>query len=276
MREDRPHLSRPSDSPTRHDQLLKTVLWTFFPELIDLVEPELARRLDPEGLESLDKELFTDLPQGRRREVDLLVRASLKDGAPRLVLVHVEIEGEFRSSHRVRMLNYYLQIRGRFPREPVLPIAIYLKGGPTGHEILNCVENVAGFEVLRFRFHGLGLSQEFAENHLDRANTLGWALASLMRSQRFQPAEQKLECLRRIASAGLDEARSYLLANIVETYLVLTGAEEERYKRKLTSELYEEVQIMQLTWKRSTTTAGTARVKSRVPGGLWSESSRHG
>ena len=237
------------DEPTRHDQLLKTVLWNFFPELIELVEPELARRLDTSRMESLDKELFTDLPQGRRREVDLLVRAPLVDGTPRLVLVHVEIEAEFRKQHIDRMLRYYLQIRGRFPDEPVLPIAVYLKGGPIGQEVLDSVESIVGFEVLHFRYHAMGLSQDLAETYLDRPNVLGWALAALMRSERFRPEEQKLECLRRIATSDLDEARTYLLANIVETYLELTEPEEERYNKELATGSYEEVKTMQLTWE---------------------------
>lgn len=66
--------------PIPHDQLIKTLLETFFPELLDLVVPELADKIDPDGLETLDKETFTDLPRGRRREVDLLVRAPLHDG----------------------------------------------------------------------------------------------------------------------------------------------------------------------------------------------------
>ena len=244
---DSPPESRPL--PTPHDQLLKTVLWSFFPELIALVDPNLARRVDPTRLESLDKELFTDLPQGRRREVDLLVRARLRDGRPRLVLVHVEIETEFRKRHAARMLRYYFQIRSRFPDESVLPIALYLEGGPAGHRVLGESDRVAGFEVLRFRYHAIGLSQELAETHLDRSNALGWALAALMKSKRYSPAEHKLECLRRIATAGLDEARSFLLANIVETYLDLTGFEAEQYNRRLAEETYGEIRSMQLTWE---------------------------
>ena len=236
-------------SPTRHDQLLKTVLATFFQDLVDLVDPELAREIESDSLEHLDKEVFTDLPEGKRREVDLLVRARLRSGTDRLVLVHVEIESAYRSTHPARMARYFYQIRGRHPEEPVLPIAVYLRGGPVGHEIRTWSDVIADFEVVRFRYHALGLKRDLAEHHLERPNPLGWALASLMKSDRFRPAEHKLECLRRIAGAGFDEARKFLLVNLVETYLELTGDEWERYNRSLANEANEEVRAMQLTWE---------------------------
>lgn len=244
-----PDSQRPRGTPIPHDQLLKTLLLTFFSDLLELVDPELAHEVDPQSLESLDKELFTDLPTGRRREVDLLVRARLRRGDPRLILVHVEVERQFRSRHIARMPQYYFQLRGRFPNEPIFPIAVYLRGGPPGHQVLTWSETVVGFEVLRFNYHALGLSQDLAEHHLERMNPLGWALASLMGSQRYRPSQLKLECLRRIARGGFDEARTFLLANIVETYLKLTGAEAQRFNKALSEVANEEVKAMQHTWE---------------------------
>ena len=48
--------------------------------------------------------------------------------------------------------------------------------------------------------------------------------------------------------APLDEARRFLLFNIVETYLGLTDDEKQRYDIELNRESEQEVRAMQLTW----------------------------
>ena len=245
-----------STAPTPHDQLIKTVLEAFFFEFLELLDPAIAERIDPRSFETLDKEIFTDLPAGDRREVDLLVRARLLDDSassaksnPRLFLVHVEIEATFRRVSQQRIARYYFLLKSRFPGQPILPIALFLKGGPKGPSVSEWAESVAGFTVCRFQFLTLGLSRDLAERHLRRSNPLGWGFAALMRSERFDNVARKLECLQRIARAELDEARRFLLLNIVETYLELTNDERERYNKALECEVDREVKAMQLTWE---------------------------
>ena len=145
---------------------------------------------------------------------------------------------------RARQIN-----KGRYPNHAVLPIVLYLRGGPKGQAVLQWVEETAGFEVCRFRCLALGLSGDQAERHIEAENPLGWALAALMGSERLDNVERKLACLRRIARAPVDEARKFLLFNIVETYLELTQDEHQRYKLKLDDEKDDEVHTMQLTWE---------------------------
>ncbi len=83
---------------TSHDQLWKDLFRTFFPDLLFLVDADLADRLigslGLEGFTFLDKEVFHDLPEGERREVDLL--AETPDPATgRKSRFHVEIERHF-------------------------------------------------------------------------------------------------------------------------------------------------------------------------------------
>lgn len=70
-----------------------------------------------------------------------------------------------------------------------------------------------------------------------------------MRSEIYDRPELKLECLRRIVGLKLDEVRTFLLANIVETYLELSEEEQIRYDRHLEDNAdAEEVRTMQMTW----------------------------
>src|SRR6185369_1417788 len=54
-----------------HDQVFKDLLGTFLPDLLTLVAPEPAGRLDLSHWKFLDKEVFTDWPKGQesRRRV---------------------------------------------------------------------------------------------------------------------------------------------------------------------------------------------------------------
>src|SRR5206468_1060686 len=61
-----------------HDRLFKELLTTFFVEFVELFLPDLAALMDRDGLQFLDKEIFTDIASGDRHEVDLLVKARFR------------------------------------------------------------------------------------------------------------------------------------------------------------------------------------------------------
>ena len=58
----------------------------------------------------------------------------------------------------------------------------------------------------------------------------------------------KLACLRRIATADLDDERRILLVDFVETYLELNSHEAEEYARLYTVRENREVRKMATTW----------------------------
>jgi hypothetical protein len=70
---------------TPHDQLFKELLRVFFREFLELFFPEVAARLDFARVVFLDKEVFTDVPEGSRRELDLVAQVYTQDGTPELI-----------------------------------------------------------------------------------------------------------------------------------------------------------------------------------------------
>lgn len=82
------------EAPLGHDQLFKQLLRAFFADFLRLFDPETAAALNLNTLDFRDTEAFTDLPQGERRTADLVVQVQTVAGAPRLVLIHVEIQRE--------------------------------------------------------------------------------------------------------------------------------------------------------------------------------------
>ena len=51
-----------------HDRLFKELLSTFFIEFIELFFPNVMNYLEPDSVTFLDKEVFTDVTKGDRRE----------------------------------------------------------------------------------------------------------------------------------------------------------------------------------------------------------------
>jgi len=112
----------------RHDQLFKAVLQNCFDDFLKLFYPDVAERLDFATLRFLEKELFTDFPEGSRREADVVAEVKTRDGDPELVLVHVEVQSRSERDFGRRMFRYYMALLLRYSA-PVFPVVLFLHGG---------------------------------------------------------------------------------------------------------------------------------------------------
>src|SRR5579862_3079888 len=94
-----------------HDQLFKDLLQAFFREFMELFFPEVAARLDFSEVTFLMQEVFTDIPEGERRTLDLIAQVMTLEGEAELILVHLEVQAERRSVFPMRMSEYYMLMR---------------------------------------------------------------------------------------------------------------------------------------------------------------------
>jgi hypothetical protein len=242
----------------RHDQLSKMLIETFFPDFFRLILPDAAPHLRLGEATFLDKELYTDWPTGRRRELDLLARVPV-EGEEVHLLIHVEIETRARTGMDQRLWRYNMQIRLRHDLR-VVPILVNLRGGRPGlgPEVLE-----DGFKFLPttvFRYQILGLSGCRAAEWLPRPEPVAWALAALMQPGTWSQAELKLECLRRVQQGGVTGFRKEVLVNWIESYVQLSGEDAAEYQRLLAQEKNKEIRQMQLTW------LGKAEAQGRMQG----------
>jgi hypothetical protein len=230
-----------------HDRIFKGLLRAFLPDLLQLIVPQLAPRLDFSQPVFLDKEFFTDLLRGTRRELDLLARIPWRARHREPLLVHVEIEARSSSRMGRRLASYRSQIHARHDH-PVLAIVIYVRRGQPGIRLETLAEDLFGLELALFRYFSVGLASGPAVEFLARPEPLAWALAALMDPGPWRRAELKLACLRRIAAARLSDVQRLLLVNCVESYLELNP--EEAAELEALSRLAEnrEVHAMAMTW----------------------------
>ena len=54
--------------------------------------------------------------------------------------------------------------------------------------------------------------------------------------------------LWKVVESALDEARQFLLIDLIETYFPLSGEQEQRYQRLVSRKEYRKVQDVELTW----------------------------
>ncbi|MEE8523365.1 MAG: hypothetical protein V3T72_05495, partial [Thermoanaerobaculia bacterium] len=216
-------------------------------DLVELVRPDLARSLDLTQVEFIEQEAFSDFPEGERSIADLVAKVSLDDGSERLLLIQVEVEGQFRRAMDERAFFYFVHLRLKY-RLPLVTIVIFLSGGQTPLEVREYLDQFDDLEICRFRYVAFCLRPSRAEDFVDRPQALAPAFAALMRSD-WDPVEKKLRCLRAISRADVDDARRYVLAKIVDIYVELDETEAERYAAEVKRESNKEVRHMVITWE---------------------------
>jgi len=150
-----------------HDQLFKTVLQSNFLDFLQLFYPEVAGQIDSQTLHFLDREFFTDLPEGSRRKPDIVASLKTHDGSPEIVLVHVEVQLRPERDFEERMFQYYAMLWLRY-RIPILPIVVYLKGGMEGLVKEEYRVWLFGRERLRFRYESIRLASLDAGEYLGK------------------------------------------------------------------------------------------------------------
>jgi hypothetical protein len=204
-----------------HDQLFKELLQGCLAEFIAAFFPEVARRIDWSQVTFPNTELFTEVHQGRRRTLDLVAEVRALTGEPELILIHVEIEADPREEFAQRMYEYYTLLRRRRPL-PVLPVAIFLKGGRGGVGVDTHSEAVFGFEVLRFQFHLVPLP-DVPRRVLPPENPITHALAPLLADPPDDPVELLVKSLQGIGEGTTDPEKRALLAGFLQSYVPLSA-----------------------------------------------------
>ncbi len=240
---------------TKHDQLLKKLLASFPAQFLHLAAPRIADRVDLDTIEFSSEEHYPGSPTGRERRPDLVARVSAlpegdgdRDGEAEVVVLHAEIELQFRTKMAPRLLGYH---RGLSLEHSMVvhTIVLYLRGGPPGPQPAVYEERSLGEAVVVFRYHSFGLSRAAAAEYLVRQEPLAWALAALMRPAKGQSRPRLgLACVRRIAHAReLTDVERDLLFECVMRYASLQDLEAWEFDKMLAETENEEVQTMTTT-----------------------------
>ncbi len=230
-----------------HDQLWKELIRAFSVDFLQLVDDDLAGRLELSSLTLGPAEEFLDQPTGAERRLDLVGGARTLEGDD--LVVHVEIELRYRAPVPSRLCLYNRLLSLRRCR-PVHTIVLYLHGGPAKPEISRFAEISCEREVWVFSYRSFGLSGLRSRTYLARPEPLAWAIAALARAERGDRRALRRACLARIAaSESLTDANRFLLFNCVATYLQLGGGAVEEYAALRAHFAKPGVEMKPVTWE---------------------------
>jgi len=146
------------------------------------------------------------------------------------------VQSERREDVPYRMWEYYSLLRLR-KKLRVYPIVVFLAPGTGGLVSESYGEEMFGKRILDFVYEAIGLPDLSAEAYTERDEPLAVSLSALMHSAEGNRIKRKLQAMQRLGSANLDDARTWLLAYVVDKYLVLTEEENEEMNQLMSFDL---------------------------------------
>lgn len=203
------------------------------------------------SIEFLDKEIFTDVTAGDKHEVDLLVRAKVRDEAA-FILIHLEHQSSPQAEFGKRTFRYFARLHEKFDL-PIYPVVIFSYDEPHRAEPDRYRVRLQNHLVLDFWYHVIQLNRLPWRDFARQRNPLASALMAKMQMAPEDRVRVKLECLRLLTTLHLDPARERLISGFVGTYLELNAAEEQQQMAELQSLPSQEKEgIMEImtSWKR--------------------------
>ncbi|MDB9512977.1 DUF4351 domain-containing protein [Kamptonema animale CS-326] len=207
-----------------HDRLFKELLTTFFVEFLELFFPEVARYLEPNTLEFLDKEVFTDITEGDRYEADLVAKIKFRTQET-FFLIHVESQAQYQANFSKRMFRYFSRLYEKHDL-PVYPIALFSYDTPRSPQPSRHQVTFPNKLVLDFNYDIIQLNRLNWRDFLQQQNPVASALMAKMNIAPQERPRVKLECLRLLATLRLNPAKMKLISGFIDTYLRLNSEEE--------------------------------------------------
>ncbi len=218
-----------------HDRLFKELITTFFKDFMELFFPETIDSIDFDHLKFSESEIFTDVIEGERHRVDILVETRLRD-EPGMIMIHVEPQSYYQKDFNRRMFIYFSRLLQKHHR-PILPIAVFSYERKSLNEPDNYDVTFPFLDVLKFRFYKVELRNLDYRTYLSRPNPVAAALMTKMGFDKSEGVKVKFECLRMLVSLKLDPAKQHLIFGFMNTYLRLNREEVIMFEEKVEQEL---------------------------------------
>ena len=258
---------------TDHDQIFKQLLTEFFKEFMELFLPDEAAEIDFGQVKFLEKEYFTDVSRGKKKQLDLVVEAGLKRGGKEFILVHVELQSRRLTDFPLRMYEYYSQLFLRH-RKPIIPIAVFADQAIWRKPIADVYELKFLDKVyIQFHYHLIKLKHYSYRDFIKSDNPLAYALMTQMGYDKADRWRLKADFLRLILGARLDAARESILLDFVESYMGLSDSEQDLFNEVIIEEnTYMEVEKMVTVYEKRGIEKGMAEALNKMVASGISES----
>lgn len=192
-----------------HDRLFKELITTFFWEFLELFLPYVLQYVEKDSLTFLSQEVFIDVTEGEKREVDLLAKVKFQ-GEDSFFLIHIENQAYSQAEFNRRMFHYFARLDEKY-RLPIYPVVIFSFDEPLREESEQYSVSFPDRHVLDFSFVSIQLNSLNWRDFLQQPNPVASALMAKMNIATSDRPKVKLECLRMLVTLKLDPARTQLI-----------------------------------------------------------------
>lgn len=214
---------------TKHDQLHKELINTFFQEFLEAFFPNIHENIDFHTIKSLSEEVYTNVLKGSTRRLDIVIETTLR-GTEAIVIVHVEPQSYKQDDFHERMYHYFSMLYNKY-QKPIVPIAVFTY--EEKWEKNQFTMEFPFFDVLTFNYMTLHLRKKNWRDYIRSDNPAAAALLSKMGYKKEERVQVKREFLRMITRMELDSAKQRIVYGFFETYLNLTEEEEEELMKEI-------------------------------------------
>ena len=223
-----------------YDSPWKEVLEHYFQAFLGFFFPEAHAEIDwSRGYESLDTELqqiVRDAELGKRL-ADKLMKVWRQDGEEQVVLVHIEVQGEYDAAFAERMFVYHYRLYDRY-RKPIVSLAVLGDERPLWRPthyrqaLWGCQINLR-FPVVKL----LDYEQRWGELEASANPFAVVVMAHLKTRATRQDLEQrlqwKLQLVKRLYEKGYPREDILELFRFIDWLLTLPAAWEQRFTVQL-------------------------------------------
>ena len=214
-----------------HDRLFKELLTTFIVEFLKLFLPKVAASLDPDSLESINQEVFTDVTAGEKHAVDILMKGRV-NGEDTHFLIQIENQSSKQTNFSKRMYVYFSRLYEKYDL-PVVAVAVFSYDKPLKREPSRHTLKFLGKKILDYHYEVVQLNRLDWQKFLGTPNPIASALMSKMKIEPEDRPIVKAQCVAMMFGLQLDEARSKLIEGFVETYIPLDENQDQVFRTEL-------------------------------------------
>jgi len=230
--------------PDQFDGPWKETLTHYVEPLIAFFLPDLHAKIDwQRGVEFLDQELQQLIPADTEtgaRRVDKLIRVWFGT-IPILILIHIEVQNQYRAEYERILAAYHILIRAAFPNMSVLTLAIYGDDKP-GWRPNQFVDEIGGCR-LQLDFPTIKLLDYLPQLATLESSTNPLAVivaAHLYTIQTRRNPEQRLAYKRQVYTSlyerGFEPATIQQLFRLIDWLLRLPKPQQQRFRHHVHAE----------------------------------------
>jgi hypothetical protein len=226
------------DTPiSQADLLWKDLVTEFDTEFIlfffgKLLHDSIDFSVAPEFLEQEFNDVFTgNIPT--KKIADKIIRYRLKNGKTKIIILHIEFQGQFDKNFPERMHWYFMYIATKYGTTDITALAIYT--GTRKPKVYNCFTMTNFGTKLTYEFNTYVIREQKVATLLASENPISVAvLAALYMIKAGKNDFQRLEFKKKVVEVALaknfDRHKSFRLLNFVRHLMTLPSNLQKEFE----------------------------------------------